>query len=97
MNQEEYNGKNAAVFGRDEYTNEGNWLSEDTCNWKLGNEVVWPNIIWVHYQPAPDPPSGSLVLDESSLIEKLAQLRRSTKLRIQSRKQYKLKDGKLAP
>jgi hypothetical protein len=98
-NQEKYNGKNIAVIGRYDYTNEGQWLSEDKCDWKPGNDALWPNIIWVHccYQPAPDPPSGSLVLDESALIEKLAQLRKSTKLRGQSRKQYKIQDGKVVP
>jgi hypothetical protein len=96
VNQDKYNGTNVAVIGRYDYTNEGSWLTEDTCDWKPGNEVVWRNIIWVHccYQPAPDPPSGSLLLDESALIEKLALLRKSTKLQFQSRKQYKLKDGK---
>jgi hypothetical protein len=95
-NQEKYNGTNVAVIGRYEYTNEGQWLSEDKCDWKPGNEVVWPNIIWVHccYQSAPDPPFGSLVLDKVALVKKLAQLRKSTQLQFQSRKQYKIKDGK---
>jgi hypothetical protein len=99
MNQESYNGKNVAVIGRYDYTNEGDWLSEDTYDWKPGNEVVWPNIIWVHccYQPAPNPPSGSLMLDEAALIEKLAQIRKSTKLQVQRRKQYKMNDGKSVP
>jgi hypothetical protein len=37
------------------------------------------------------------VLDESALIEKLAQLRRSTKLQVQNRKQYKIHNGKVVP
>jgi hypothetical protein len=99
VNQEKYNGTNVAVLGRYDYTNEGQWLSEDKCDWKPGNEVVWPNTIWIDCcnHPAPDPPSGSLVLDESALIEKLAQVRKSTKLQVQSRKQYKRKDGKVVP
>jgi hypothetical protein len=96
VNQEKYNGTNAAVIGRYDYTNEGQWLSEGKCDWMPGNEVVWPNIIWIDCcdHPAPDPPSGSFVLDESALIEKLAHVRKSTKLQVQSRKQYTIKDGK---
>src|SRR5436309_852518 len=83
MNRLALNGKNVAVIGRSGSTDEGRWLTEDTCDGKLEtNGFVWPTIIWVEccYQPAPEPPSGSLVLDESVLIEKLARLRKSTTL-----------------
>src|SRR5690242_5982689 len=55
MNQQTYNGKNVAVIGRFGQTDEGRWLTEDTCDRKLvTNGFVWSNLIWVEccYQPA---------------------------------------------
>ena len=99
MNQQTYNGKNIAVIGRSGRTDEGHWLMEDTCDRKLEtNGFVWSNIVWIDccYQPAPEPPFGSLVLDESALREKLAQLRKSTKLQTVSTQSYSVTDGKSA-
>jgi hypothetical protein len=99
MNQEKYNGTNVAAIGRSSQTSEGHWLMEDKCdrNYET-NGFVWENIIWVQCcsQPAPDPSSGSLLLDEAALIEKLAQLRKSTKLQMISRQSYRVTDGKSA-
>jgi|ERR1041385_4416255 hypothetical protein len=94
-----FNGKDLAVLGRFGYTDEGLWLSEDDCGFKLSTgSYDWPNLVWLHccYEPAPDPPSGSLVLDKDVLAEKIAQVRKTTKLKVQRRwvNSGIVKDGK---
>jgi hypothetical protein len=84
----QFNGKDLAVLGRFGITDEGRWLSEDDCGRRLVTKgFTWPNLIWVEccYQPAPDPPTGSLLLDEAALAEKLRQVRKTTQLRLVKR------------
>ena len=80
-NPQQFNGKDLAVLGRFAITDEGRWLSEDDCARRLVTKgFTWPNLIWVDccYQPAPDPPTGSLLVDEAALSDKLKQVRRTT-------------------
>jgi hypothetical protein len=83
-----YNGKNIALLGRSGETFEGWWLTEDNCSRKLESDgYTWDNIVWVDCcnEPAPDPPSGLLVLDPEALAQKLAQVRKTTKLKLERR------------
>ena len=85
---QQFNGRNVAVLGRLATTDEGWWLAEDDCGRKLVTDGhTWPNSIWLHccYKPAPDPPTGSLVLDQTVLSEKLHRVRGTTKLRTEKR------------
>src|SRR5215212_10137715 len=78
---QQFNGKDLAVLGRFGYTDEGQWLDEEDCGRKLVTEgYTWPNLVWIHccYEPAPDPSSGSLILDDVALAEKLQQVRKTT-------------------
>src|SRR5262245_16822081 len=86
-NPQQFNGNSVAILGRFGRTNEGWWLSEDDCGSKLVQQgYAWPNIVWLHccYEPAPDPPSGSLRLDDVAMAAKLKQVRSTTKLRHQT-------------
>jgi hypothetical protein len=87
-NPQQFNGKNMAILGRFSTTDEGLWLDEDDCGRRLVTEgFTWPNAIWLAccYQPAPDPPSGSLLLDEAVLSNILTQVRKTTRLRLVKR------------
>lgn len=87
-NPQVFNGKNLAVLGRFSFTDEGQWLVDDGCGTKLVTDgYTWRNLIWLDrcHEAAPDPPSGSLILDESDLNEKLVQVRRTTQLKVQRR------------
>jgi len=84
---QQFNGKNVAVLGRLGRTNEGWWLGEDDCGSKIVQEgYTWPNLVWVEccYEPAPDPPSGSLRLGDVFVAAKLKQVKETTKLRYQT-------------
>src|SRR5215470_5045881 len=75
-----FNGKTLAVLGRFNSTDEGWWLAEDACGFKLSSgSFDWPNLVWLHccYEPAPDPPSGSLVVDGDVLRKKLVDVRKT--------------------
>jgi hypothetical protein len=95
---QQFNGTNLAVLGRFDHTDEGWWLAEDDCGRKLVTEgYTWPNLIWLHccYEPAPDPPSGSLRLDDVALAAKLKQVKGTTQLKHQKRLVIRIaKDGK---
>lgn len=80
-----FNGEDLAVLGRLDSTTEGSWLSEDDCGFKLSTGGYdWPNLVWLNccYEPAPDLPSGSVLLDKDVLLEKLVQVRKTTQLKV---------------
>jgi hypothetical protein len=95
---QQFNGMNLAILGRLDQTGEGWWLAEDDCGRKLVTEgYTWPNLIWLHccYEPAPDPPSGLLRLDDVAMAAKLKQIRGTTELKYQKRLVVTItKDGK---
>ena len=87
-NPQQFNGRAVAALGRFDYTDEGEWLSEDDCGAKLvTGGYTWPNIIWLDccYETAPDHLQGALVVDDSALNEKLQEVRKTTQLKYQKR------------
>lgn len=81
-----FNGKNLVLIGRSSYSIHGRSLSEDDCNPPVitaGHK--WPNSIYLEccYKPAPNLPSGTLMLDRVRLAEKVKRLRQTTPLKVE--------------
>jgi hypothetical protein len=89
-----YAGRDLAILGRSDQTFDGSWLSEDNCE-KKGETAgyVWPNTVWIQgYELAPGPPLGRLILDESTLSDKLVSVHHTTALKMEERLTYNPSD-----
>jgi hypothetical protein len=75
-NHKLYNGKVIAVIGRYAPTEEGSWLFDDKCEVKLEtDQIIWPNILWLKYDPSSPPLSTSLEVDMVAVRAKLGELK----------------------
>jgi hypothetical protein len=80
-----YEGKSIIIVGRSSWTDEGSWLTED-CGLRVvrgGREFSNPSISTAYaikeFAPPPEMPKGS-AWDKRLLQQKVAQLKRTTKL-----------------
>lgn len=101
-----YNGKTVAVLGRTDcspnLTDMSCFLAEDHCPGPLVTHGhKWPTKIWL--QPAyghefsPQLSREKLVIDESAMTDKLAVVRRSTKLGFHREMVFSAQDNTIAP
>ncbi len=81
-NLQQFNGKDVAVIGRFDATDEGFWLSEDECGQKFTTgDRTWPNSIWIECCHSDEPGrSKPPVFGKEELNNKLQQLRTTTAL-----------------